>query len=583
MNLNLSKYFELKKIILLILFVISLLNAQNFSVDVNKEFSKAVSLFKAKNYDTALSLFQRVANYQQPNTKVTAAEFFIIKIYMMKKDYSQLDKSINSFLSKYSSSKYADEIKKILIQSYINREDYWTAFKTSISFLDKSSSVVFWNETKTVAEKIALNYLTGSEVSELSDHYNNTNIRPFLLLLSAKLLNDEGDKKNADIMLDQIITSYKNSDEYPEALNLKNSYNSNSKISAPLVGVILSITDQNGKVVQSANEILYGIKYAFHEYNSSHEEKFGLLIRDLQRDQKIISEQSSALIENNNVRCVLGPIFSEDVRNALKEFNHSDICIISPTATDDDLIDLSDNFYQANPSFSARGKYFAQYLYFVENVKKIAILNSIDGYSPLLAASFTQEFEKLGGDVVVKETYKSNSYSLADQMSRISTFAGSLDGIYAPLSDQNDATVILSSLVQNGLNLKIFGSQDWFIAKGFETSPELSNKLVFESDYFIDFNDPDFKEFSAGFKKQTGMEVNRNMLYGYDLAKYILTVMRNIDPTRKNIKYKIESGINVTGYHNNISFDSERINKFINIVRFKDGIFELIERFRAGK
>jgi hypothetical protein len=131
--------------------------------------------------------------------------------------------------------------------------------------------------------------------------------------------------------------------------------------------------------------------------------------------------------------------------------------------------------------------------------------------------------------------------------------------------------------------LKIYGNQDWFIAKGFETSPELSNKLVFESDYFIDYNDVNFKDFSTKFKNQTGKDVNRNVLYGYDLAKYIIVVMQNIDPTRINIKYKMESGINVNGFHNNISFDSERVNKYINIVRFKDGIFELVEKFRSGK
>jgi len=328
---------------------------------------------------------------------------------------------------------------------------------------------------------------------------------------------------------------------------------------------------------------LEGIKFAFHEFNSDHENKFGLLISDIQRNQKLISEQSSFLIDNDKIRCVLGPIFSDDVRNVLKEFDGSNLCVISPTATDDDLVNLSNNFYQANPSFSTRGKIFAQYLYFVENSKNIAILNSLDGYSPLLAASFAQEFERLGGDIVVKETYKSNNYTLTDQMSRISTFAETLDGIYAPIADKNDATVILSSLVQYGLNLKIYGNQDWFIAKGFETSPELSNKLVFESDYFIDYNDVNFKDFSTKFKNQTGKDVNRNVLYGYDLAKYIIVVMQNIDPTRINIKYKMESGINVNGFHNNISFDSERVNKYINIVRFKDGIFELVEKFRSGK
>lgn len=583
MSIKLFLKIYVKKIIVLLSFFTVTLGAQNFNTDINKDFEKAVSLYKSKNYETALVVFQRIAFQKTSNPKLTAAEFFISKIYLQTKNYDALDKSVNQFLSNYSGSKYADEIKKILIQSFIDRKDYYKAFVVSIGFLSKSSSIVFWNETKDIAEKIALNYLTSSDVNEISSEFNNASVEPFLLLITGKLYRKEGNETAAKKTFDEIINNFKNSDEYVLALNLRNSINTEDKYSNnPVVGVMLSLTDQDGRKIQSVNEILEGIKFAFHQNNSSRADKIGLMIEDLQRNKRIISERSRKFIEDQRIRCVLGPVFSEDVRNALKEFDGSNLCVISPTATDNDLVGLSKNFYQANPSFYARGKAFAQYLYFVENIRKIAVLNSLDGYSPLIADSFIQEFRRLGGNVLARETYMSDSYSLTDQMSRISVFANSLDGIYAPLSNQNDATVILSAMVQFGLNLRIFGSQDWFIAKGFETATELSNKLVFESDYFINFNDPDFQSFSNDFRKLTGKEVNRNVLYGYDLAKYIITIIQNTDPTRTNIKYKMESGINVTGFHNNISFDSERINKFINVVRFKDGIFELVEKYRSG-
>lgn len=573
-----------KKLFIVFFILSGILLAQNFNSDANKDFEKALSLFKAKNYQTALTIFQRVTDYQQTNSKLTAAEFFICKIYLIQKKYNELEKSVNNFLQQFPFSKYSDEVKNILLQSYIERKDYNDAFKSAINFLDNSTSIVFWNETKTLAEKIALNYLSSSDINEISDEVKSQSLKPFLLLLSGKLLRKEGDEKSAVARFEEITSVYRDSDEYIQALNLKKSENNlNIDTKTPVVGVMLSLTDQNGLAIASANEILSGIKFAFHEYNSAHDDKFGLNISDIKKDKNLAIEQADNFISNQNVRCILGPVFSDDVRNVLSEVNHSDLCVISPTATDDDLINLSDNFYQANPSFATRGKIFAQYLYYVENARQVGVLNSIDNYSPLLAASFSKEFEKLGGNIAVKETFKSNSYSLAEQLNKIASVTKSLDGLYIPLSDKNDATIILSSLVQSGMNIRVFGNQDWFIAKGFETSPEISNKLVFESDYFIDYNDPDFKEFNSAFKQQTGVDANRTILYGYDIAKYLITVMRNIDPTRKNIKYKMESGLNVSGFHNNISFDSERINKFINIVRYKDGIFELVDKFRSGK
>jgi branched-chain amino acid transport system substrate-binding protein len=572
----------MKNIFIILLFSVSFLYSQNITVDNNKDFERALSFYNSKKYDDARNLFKKIVSRTENNTKVTASAFFVSKILVDQKKYSEAEKSINDFLVAYPQSKYANEIKNLLIKSFVDKADYIRAFESCITFIESSNSIVYKKETKYVAEKIALGNLKSSDVEKYIDKH--LSLKPFLLLLAGKLYLSEGETSAALNNFNEITSKHSTSDEYFVALNLKKTYNvTQTSAGYPIVGVLLSLTDENEREIQSAKEILEGIKFAFHEYNSEHSEKVGIIVSDIQRDKAKISQATNNFIENSDIRCIIGPVFSDDVRDAIREIDRTNIILISPTATDDDLVSLSENFYQANPSLTTRGKIFAQYLYFVENKRRLAVLNSIEGYSPLLAASFTQEFENLGGKIVAKETYKSNSFSLADQMSRIASISNTIEGIYAPISDGSDANAILSQMVQSGVNLEIYGNQDWFLGRGFESSPELSNKLTFDSDYFIDFNDGAFKEFSTFFKKTVGIESNRNILYGYDTAKYILTVIRNIEPTRKNIKYKIESGINVTGYHNNISFDFDRTNKFINIVRFKDGVFELVDKFRSGK
>jgi len=572
----------MKNIFIILLIAFSVLYPQNITVDNDKDFEKALSFYNSKKYDDALNLFKKIASRTENNTKNTASAFFVSKILVEQKKYSEAENAIKTFLSDYPQSKYVDEVKNLLIKTFVDRSDFVKAFESCITFVASSNSTVFKKETKYSAEKIAFGNLKSSEVEKYIGKYSS--LESFLLLLTGKLYLAEGENSEALNKFNEIITKYIGSDEYIEALNLKKTHSvTQIDTGYPVVGVLLSLTDENDRKIQSAAEILEGIKFAFHEYNTGHSEKVGIIVSDIKRDEIRISEATNNFIENSNVRCIIGPVFSDDVRNAIKEIDRSNIILISPTATDDDLVSLSDNFYQANPSLTARGKIFAQYLYYVENKRSLAVLNSLESYSPLLAASFSQEFERLGGKIAAKETYKSNSFSLAEQMTRISSLSKSIEGIYAPISDGADANAILSQMVQSGLMLEIYGNQDWFLGKGFESSSELSNKLTFDSDYFIDFNDADFKQFSASFKKTTGMEINRNILYGYDTAKYLLTVIRNIDPTRKNIKYKIESGINVTGFHNNLSFDYDRTNKFINIVRYKDGVFELLDKFRSGK
>ena len=73
------------------------------------------------------------------------------------------------------------------------------------------------------------------------------------------------------------------------------------------------------------------------------------------------------------------------------------------------------------------------------------------------------------------------------------------------------------------------------------------------------------------------MDADRNVLYGYDTAEYLLSLMEGAD-----IKDALESGVIGKGYHNNIYFDSTRVNKFLDIVRYNNGKFELIDKFKAG-
>ena len=557
---------------------------------VNDDFNKAVQLYNIGQLNSALLRFERIINNYSLTSKTTASYFFKIKILIGEHHYEEADETILLFIENFPTSKYIDEIRILAIKSRIDNLEYYDAFKETAFLIDNTKSIVYRIEAKDVGEKIANNYLISSELRELSDIYTGDNVKPYLLLLLGKAYLKERDKENALSALLKILENYPLSEEYAEAKNLYDNpvIYANDSDTTSNIGVLLPLQiDQQGYSNSSAaKEILEGFKFAFSEFNQNRDDKIGIVIRDTRNDVDKIDEIKDEFKNNPSIKAILGPIFSSEVRYTLNEFEGSDIPIISPTATDDDLTFQSKDFFQANPSLGIRGKVMAQYVFYVENKKIMAVLNSIDGYSPLLAAAFIEEFEKLGGTILVKATYKSNSFSLAAPISTImkadTLQADTLQGIYIPLSDKIDATAILSQMGQDSLYLPIYGNQDWFSAKGFESAPGLSNMLTFSSDYFIDFTDADYQEFSNRYVKVYGKDPNRNTLYGYDAAKFLLSIMRNIVPTRSSIENKIISGFVSNGFHNNISFDEYRINRFLNIVRYKDGVFELIDKFRYG-
>ncbi len=552
---------------------------------ISEEFERAVQLYDAKEYSSALSAFEKIIYNYDLNSKTTASYFFKIKILVERNNLFEAQRAIFYFVEEFPTSKYIDEVRKLSIKAYLKDNSYYDAFREAILLIDNTGSIVNRLEVKTIGEKIAINFLSSSQIRGIINRFPSKKTDPYLLLLLGKIYSRERDMENAVRSFSEILRDYPASDEYAEAKSLYEEpiIPEEDREDKSFIGVLLPLQiDETGiSTSNAAVEILEGIKFAVSEFNKDREDKIGIIIRDTGNDVDKINDIRIELGNNSDIKAILGPIFSNEVRVAIRAFEGTDLAVISPTATDNDLTTISDDFFQANPPLSIRGKIMAQYVYFVENKTLMGVLNAIDGYSPLLAATFIEEFEKLGGTITVKATYKSQSYSLADQILKIAS-ADTIQGLYIPLADKLDATAILSQMGQDSLYVPIYGNQDWFSARGFESAPGLSNMLTFSSDYFIDFTDKDYKSFSEKFSNIVGTDPNRNVLYGYDVAKYLLTVMRNSVLNRSAIKNKIISGIVSNGFHNNISIDEDRVNRFINIIRYKNGVFELIDKFRSG-
>ena len=584
-----------KYILLITLFFISsnifFVYPQN-NKNIDSKFNYAIQLFNSRDYASALNIFNEITN-EPENSKSTISLLFKGKCFLQLNNFDKADSALLKFIELYPLSNYADEARLTLSKAYYEEKNYYNSFKELANLITTSKSEFYLQYAKATGEKIAEDYLISIDVKKIYNSLNNSKAKPYLLLILAKINLSEGDINDASKDLQELVQRFPNSEEQGEASLLKQKIDDgiltvqpSTEVSSSLIGVMLPLSGDNvnSGAASAASEILEGIKYAVSEYNSVHEEKkIGLVIENTKMDKNKIDSIKTEFQFIPSIKAIIGPIFSEEVRIAIDEFKDTDIPIISPTATDTGLTSVNDNFFQANPPFSLRGKVMADYVYYVENKRILAVLNSVDGYSPLLASTFINEFTKIGGEIFASASYKSNSFSLNEPVSRISVYQDTLQGLYIPLSDKIDVPVIFSQLVQqDSVIFSIYGNQDWFYAKGFESAPALSNQLTFTSDYFIDYSDSSFIRFSRSFFDRTNIDPNRNVLYGYDTAKYLLTVIENSPGSRFAVKRKMESGIVVNGFHNNISFNKDHINEYLNIVRHINSRFQLVEKFKSS-
>jgi branched-chain amino acid transport system substrate-binding protein len=568
-----------------LIFGLSFLLAQEVSEEkINEQFNNALSLYDEGKLEESMNSFDKFLSDNKYNSKTTAAEYFKAKIHLQLRQFNQFKYTTDQFFKLYPNSNYTDAVRMLLIKYYLEIANYYIAFEEVLNIIEKSNSAEYIEKAKDIGGGIAANYLNEVQLQKFYYTFNSERVKPYVLLQQGLYLMRKGDSFNAKSTFQELMRTYPESSEYDEAENLVD-YSYEYKPSTAVIGVMLPLeSDFTGKYTsKSAIEILEGIKFAINDFNQDRTDKVGLIIRDTKKDPDEIEKIRDEFVSYSSMVAIIGPIFSSEVRVALEEFDDYDIPIISPTATDDDLTGMSRNFFQANPSFSVRGKVMAQYLYYSENKRVFSVMNSIQSYSPILAASFISEFDELGGKVIKRESFRNDSMNFSIPVSKIYADSLLIEGIYIPLSDNSVTPFIFSELSKYPIKIPLYGNQDWFTAKGFETASGSSNNLTFTSDYYVDFNSEAFESFSIQFVDITGNDVNRNVLYGYDTAKYLLTAIRNSEPGRKNLVAKMISGMVCSGLHNNISFDSRRVNRFLNIVRYEDGVFKLVDKFRLGQ
>lgn len=574
----------MKILFFILLFAVSLSAQENppSKTDVFAEFQIAVTLYDSTLFTEALDIFSRIVNEYEFSSLTTAAYIFMGKIFNNLNKNRLAELHLKEYPKLFPGSKYIDEARIVLAESLLKQGKYKESINELIEIINSSKSPEYTGKAKDFIEKIVFSYSDINTLRQIIAENQFIKIKPSLLLILAKLQLFFSQTEDASETLELIITNYQDAPEHKKAEDLitkKTNPSSLDTVECKVLLVLMATGSPDSEIRRASLEALEGIKYAVDEFNRTNGSQVGLMIKDTKGSPQEI-ERIYEELKNCDFKGIIAPLHSSDAQLVAEHFNAMNIPILSPTATVDDLTLKYSNFFQANPSFIMRGKIMAQYIYFVENKKYIAIIHASESYSTILAASFKEEFIRLGGEITAVESYSLSSVSLGGEVSSLLKKSKNTNGIYAPLSESKTANVLLAAFLNNNVHVPIYGNQDWMNAKGLEYFSSLSRILTFTSDYFIDYNDDAFKIFGKQFYNFTNQEVNRNVIYGYDAASFLLGIYNKKANSKREYFDKIVSGISQRGFHNSLSFGYERINKHLNIVRYRNGVFELVDIFK---
>jgi ABC-type branched-subunit amino acid transport system substrate-binding protein len=196
----------------------------------------------------------------------------------------------------------------------------------------------------------------------------------------------------------------------------------------------------------------------------------------------------------------------------------------------------------------------------------------------------------LNMDVSIYYLFGKNAKKIIDTMNikpyqlkpeSVKFIQGVIDAIYIPIANPNEINVIVPQLFSDGLSNYIAGTGDWNNEKILEDNKVYIKNLVFESEYYIDDDNPEYADLKERLKK-TKFKLSKNFIFGYDAANLIFKMVGNGNTTREQLNSALK---NLTGYdaiRSKISLDYHGINSELNILRYDEGI-KLVDTYKLSK
>ena len=489
-NLRLTKYFSiLNSTSLIIIFLISILSSVSCiqkreikypsEIHPTEEYNQAINAYNEGNLDMALALFNKFEKKYPNSLFLPKLWYFRGIIYASKKDYDR------AFLDFSRAAPQVPDAKRYIKNIY--------QF-VSIKYLLKGVKFI---QSKTLL--------------------------PRILFTAAKKLYKTGNEKDALKMYRKIYNNF------PETIDGEEAKRIISKKKLINIGALLPLS---GTYKYIGNELKEGIVIA------SYYKDFYPIFSDT-KGNPIIAYKMAKKLKDRKVKGFIGPILSTNILTVGAISDIYKIPLISPTATDESLEQLSPYIMLINRSLIMEGKAIAHYAHSELGFMTAAALFPATHYGRTLENAFVQEFNSLGGNVLVEVSYSPEKTDFKQEITRIKDKNPEL--IFIPAYTE-EISLIAPQLKYYEVKSQIFGGDGWKDNSLLESD---ADKGYLEGVVCADLPYSPDSLFVSKFQEVFGNKPSRHSALGYDAANLLFNILNskgNFLKIKKTIKIPLTAG-----------------------------------------
>jgi branched-chain amino acid transport system substrate-binding protein len=307
---------------------------------------------------------------------------------------------------------------------------------------------------------------------------------------------------------------------------------------------------------------LEGVKLAVDEINAAGGiggRKIRLVVEDDQGKAEEAATVVTKLITRDNVIAVIGENSSNQSLAAGPICQTNGVPMISPSSTNPNVTKKGDYIFRVCFTDPYQGKALATFVHDNLKLDTAAVLkDNKNDYSVGLTQFFTQEFTRLGGKVVVEQSYQGGDSEFRPQLTAIK--AASPQVLFIP-GFYTEVGQIAIQARDLGLTVPMVGGDGWDSPKVIEIGGKSINDSYFSDHYFVGDPRPLVQKFVGAIHQRTGHNPEANAALGYDAMHILADAMRKAGATtadRKKIRDQIATTRDYQGVSGTITMGPDR-------------------------
>ena len=337
------------------------------------------------------------------------------------------------------------------------------------------------------------------------------------------------------------------------------------------IGVFMSMTGDTANFgISSTN----GIKMAADEINKAGGINGKQVELDIQDDRSDPSEAATIVtkfVTQDNVNAILGEVASSRSIAAAPIAQNAKIPMLTPSSTNPEVTKKGDYIFRSCFIDPVQGAAIAQFAAKTLGKKRAGIMvDRKNDYSTGLEKVITATFTKMGGEMVVTQSYQAGDQDFNAQITSIK--GANPDVIFVP-GYYGDVALFAKQARDKGVTVPLVGGDGWDAKQLYDIGGKALNGSYFTNHYSPYDTDPAVVKFVGDYKALYGAIPDALAATAYDAARIMFDAIKRANSLDgKAIRDALAATKDFPGVTGRVTFNSDRdAVKPIVMIEIKDG------------